>query len=393
MPTTTRLFILLALAACAASPARTAANGHPGEGQAEGEPAPEAVADDVTGVEPGFAPADTSLGLAWNRWYDALQRAVAERTAAGRPESAPLYPLDRQPQDDATAAKPYRHLAIAKAVGQLEAAPSGRARGAEAEGVPGGAASPLLALANARNYLNLSEYDKALEWYGQAAARDGAGNFRRETGREALAAAICARDTAAAGRAVSATLAFDDPAGREDEIVLAFRWLLNRGDRETLGWLLQRTDTPVATADARVGFWRAYALSWLDRRDEALAQLRGLLALGGEGRTLNERERGWVLTATADLLLMQGAAAEAGALYDRLAGSDVPTLRRWGRLQAAGLAFVGHRYADASAGYREVCQSDRDGSWGAHACAMADIAAQLDRLLSEGEHHGAEPRQ
>lgn len=404
MSTTKCLLILFGLLAMgAASPLRAAANGHPdgdpaeratGAGATAEESAALAAAPEPGGIDgTGFAPADTSLGVAWNRWYDALQGAVVERTAASRPESAPLYPLDRQLPAEATAAKPYRHLAIAKAVTQLETAPAGRTHGAEGGGVPGGAASPLLALANARNYLNLSEYDKALEWYGQAAARDGAGNFRRETGREALAAAICARDTAAAGRAVAATLAFEDPAGREDEIVLAFRWLLNRGDRDTLGWLLQRTDTPAATADTRLAFWRAYALSWLDRRDESLAQLRGLLALGGEGRTLNERERGWVLTATADLLLMQGAAAEAGTLYDRLAASEMPALRRWGRLQSAGLAFVGHRYGDASAGYREICQSDRDGPWGAHACAMADIAAQLDRLMSEGEHHGAEPRQ
>ena len=55
----------------------------------------------------------------------------------------------------------------------------------------------------------------------------------------------------------------------------------------------------------------------------------------------------------------------------------------------AGLAFVANRYGEAAAGYREICQAEAKGAWAEHACAMADIAAQLERLLSEGERYGA----
>jgi len=343
--------------------------------------------------EPYFDPAGLEADP-WTRWLVALEHAVATREAAKLPEMNLLFPLDVNPGEGAPA-QPYRHLAIAKAVGELE---NGRAHrssargGDDGHGGEGGATegSPLLALANARNYLNLSEYDQALEWYRHAAARDGDGHFRREVGRETLLAAICARDTAAAGLAVAATLAAPDYDGRENEIVLAFRWLLNRQDAATLGWLLQRTAAPEVAGDARVAFWRAYSLSWLERRDECLSELRGLLALGGSGRNLNERERGWVLTATADLLLLSGAKQEAEAHYARLAESPVDNLRLWGRLQSAGLAFLAHRYGEAGAGFREICQSDGQGTWGAHACAMADIAGQLDKLLSEGERYGAD---
>lgn len=371
---------------------------------------PPATAFDEIGlpIEPGAVAFPDSMvaGDGWSLWLAALEATVAGRTAGAQPETGLLYPLDNTPAAGA-GAQPYRHLAIAKAIGQLEARGDGAGAGGRPEGhraaVATGhgegegaetpenrAGSPLLALANARNYLNLSEYDKALEWYAQAAARDVGGDFRRETGREKLAAAICARDTVAAGLAVASTLQATDLVGREGEVVLAFRWLLNRHDVAGLGWLLERTATPELAVDARVCFWRAYALSALDRRPECLAQLNALVALGGNGRVLNERERCWVLTATADLLLLQGATPAAESLYSRLAGSTVPALRQWGQLQAAGLAFVGHRYTEAGAGYREICQNDKQGVWGPHACAMADIAARLDRLMSEGERYGAD---
>ena len=339
---------------------------------------------------------DTLAGAGgWTLWLTALEATMAGRVAGTPPETGLLYPMDNNAPAIGTGAQPYRHLAIAKAVGQLEEgatakAETGRGRRREEPTEVTRAGSPLLALANARNYLNLSEYDKALEWYAQAASRDAGGDFRRETGREKLAAAICARDTVAAGLAVASTLQAPELVGREGEVVLAFRWLLNRNDTAGLGWLLQRTEAPELTADARVAFWRAYALSALDRRPECLAQLDALLALGGNGRVLGERERCWVLTATADLLLLQGATPTATALYTRLATSTVPTLRQWGQLQAAGLAFVGHRYGEAGAGYREICQNDKQGLWGPHACAMADIAARLDRLMTEGERYGAD---
>lgn len=355
-------------------------------------------------IENGYtytAPVDTLAdGGGWAMWLAALEATVAGRAAGTQPESGLLYPLDNSPAPAVgTGSQPYRHLAIAKAIGQLEegaeAKPEGRGKGGHGEArghetAENRAGSPLLALANARNYLNLSEYDKALEWYAHASARDAGGDFRRETGRERLAAAICARDTVAAGLAVAATLQATDLVGREAEVVLAFRWLLNRNDSAALGWLLNHTEAPEIASDARVAFWRAYTLSALDRRPECLAQLNALLALGGAGRVLNERERCWVLTATADLLLLQGATPAAEALYSRLAGSTVPSLRQWGQLQSAGLAFVGHRYTEAGAGYREICQNDKQGLWGPHACAMADIAARLDRLMSEGERYGAD---
>jgi hypothetical protein len=338
----------------------------------------------LLGTDPGTDP--------WTRWLLALENAVTTREAAKHPEANLLYPLDVKAGAE-TPAQPYRHLAIAKAVGELESRrtrrDSGHGGGGEGHG-GSGESSPLLALANARNYLNLSEYDQALDWYRQAAARDGDRLFRREIGRETLMAAICARDTAAAGLAVAATLAAPEYDGRANEIVLAFRWLLNRQDGVTLGWLLQRTAAPEVAGDERVAFWRAYTLSWLDRRDECLAELRGLLALGGSGRGLSEQERGWALTATADLLLLAGARAEAETCYVRLAESPVPNLRLWGRLQSAGLAFLAHRYRDAGEGFRTVCESDGQGIWGAHACAMADIAGQLDKLLPEGERYGAD---
>lgn len=343
----------------------------------------------------------------FTRWFMALESAAAE--AAAGPATGPLlFPLDGAPQLP-HAAQPYRHLAIAKALTQLEATPGNQATGhgdqqagaspthgeeQHAAGHDGGGAgsaagSPLLALANARNYLNLSEYDQALAWYSRAQARDPQGLFRRETGRETLAAAICARDTVAAGKAIASTMAAPDAAGREGEFVLAMRWLLSRQDGATLAWFVERAAAPELAADVRVSFWRAYSLSWLERRAECLVELRRLLEMGGRERVLGLRERGWVLTAYADLHLLEGDRAEAERRYGQLSHSGLPTVRDWGRLQGAGLAFVGNRYGEAAAGFREICQAEAQGAWAEHACAMADIAARLERLLSEGERYGA----
>lgn len=385
----------------AAEPTHAAAPAH---GAADG-----AMTGSVAGVTPvtgealpGTGPAEGAgyEGLAiydgadaWTRWHLALEQTVA---AGAQAEAAPLYPLDARAQAPATA-QPYRHLAIAKAVTQLESKPApaaGRDGGhggghGEVADAHGGGESPLLALANARNYLNLSEYDLALEWYQKAGAADAAGHFRRETGREALAAAICARDTVAAGRAIAATMTAYDLAGREAEFVLAMRWLLSRGDAGTLAWFVDRATAPELAADLRVSFWRAYSLSWLDRRAECLAELRRLLDMGGRERVLAPRERGWVLTAYADLVLLEGGRDEAEMRYRALSASALPAVRDWGRLQAAGIAFVANRYGEAAAAYREICQAETKGAWNEHACAMADIAAQLERLLSEGERYGA----
>lgn len=327
----------------------------------------------------------------WTRWFDALEQAPA---AAG-PQ---LYPLDT-PSEAPHQTRPYRHLAIAKAVTQLERAgapdddQSGRRHDdGHHDGHGGGApaaGSPLLALANARNYLNLSEFENAVEWYATAGARDADGHFRRETGREALAAAICARDTVAIGRALAATMASPDLAGREAEYVLAMRWLLGRRDATTLTWFVDRAAAPELANDLRIAFWRAYALSWLERRDEALAELDRLLAMGGREQVLGARERGWVLTAWTDLTLLGGNHREAERRYRQLAASGTPAVRDWGRLQAAGLALVANRYGEAAAGYREICQAETKGAWTDHACAMAEMAGRLDRLLNEGERYGA----
>lgn len=341
------------------------------------------AADSVAFVAPtgAEAPATGALTEAersgWLQWLHSLEQSVNGRTAAGQDEAGLLFPFDA-PAWDGVEARPYRHLAIAKAVTEVEAKGGARSEAA--------ARSPLLALSHARNYLHLSEYDSALTWYAETASLDQAGHFRRETGREALAAAICARDSAAARRAVDRTLAAPDFEGRDGEVILAIRWLLDQRDSRALETLLKRSGAP---AEPRVVFWRSYALSWLGRRAESLAELRSLLVLGGLSRGLNERERTWVLVAMPDLLLLQGSPEAAAGLYERLANSELPQLRTWGLLQSAGLAFADSRYATAAAGYRSVCDNDRQGAWGVHACAMADLADQMNRLLAEGERYGA----
>ncbi len=164
------------------------------------------------------------------QWLHSLEMGIKGRTEAGLGEGNLLYPFDLPgwPEQDI---QPYRHLAISKALEELEHKFDSQGR----------TLSPLVALANARNYVNLSEYDSALVWYEVASTLDTTGNFRREIGRERMASASAALDSTSMVQWVNNTLESTEYVGREGELVLAYRWLLTQRDSDTLGLLIEKT--------------------------------------------------------------------------------------------------------------------------------------------------------
>lgn len=333
-------------------------------------------AGSLQGGAGGLTPAESDGYL---QWLHSLEKAVTARLETDLEEANLLYPFDL-PSWDLDDPRPYRHLSISKAVTELEAQ---RKR-------PGSDQlnSTLMALANARNYVNLSEYDSALVWFDLAAQLDTTGSFRLEIAREGLACAESASDSLAMARMMTNTLGAIELAGRQGELILAYRWLLTARDSVSLTHLIQKIDSHPEVLEPRLRFWHAYALSWLDRTPEALAQLRQLILTGGLSHGLTENQRAWVLVSLADIHFRLGRTAVARDLYRTLSSSRVQSLKMWGKYQTAGLDFLASRYLRAGNGFQEVCEGPRFGSWQDQACAMLEIARELERIKAEGEPYG-----
>ena len=313
------------------------------------------------------------------QWLHSLEQTVTGREAADQPESNLLFPYDR-PGWLTEDVKPYRHLAISKAVTQLE--------GDWARRDQAGAYTALMALVNARNYVNLSEYDSALVWFDAAAAVDTAGNFRREIGRERLATAIALDDSTLVATLLTNTLGASELIGREGELILAYRWLLAEMDAEGVDLLIRKVESQQAVLSDRLRFWHAYALNWRQKRAESLDHLLKLVQSGGLSRDLTEGQRAWVLWAIPDQLFLAGDTATAADLYRVLSRSSIAELRLWGLYQTANLDLLAGRYQRAAKGFSDVCDAERTGSWQDQACAMADVAEEMERIRAEGEAYG-----
>ncbi|MFT5232889.1 MAG: hypothetical protein ACI9UK_001524 [Candidatus Krumholzibacteriia bacterium] len=313
------------------------------------------------------------------QWMHSLETASVARIASGLPEASVLFPFEVTAWD-LDDPRPYRHLSISKAVTQLEAIHSSRSEG--------NLSSTLMALANARNYTNLSEYDSALVWYKVAASLDSTGSFKHEIAHEGFACAVSARDSLAIAQMLTNTLGANDLVGRQKEIVLAYRWLLINRDSDALNHLTQKVAAHDEALSPRLLFWQSYSLSWLGERERTLENLRVLVQNGGLSHGLTEGQRTWVLIGIADTYFMLGAKDIAYDLYKILSNSRVMAIKMWGKFQVAGLDFIAGKYTSASYGYEEVCASERLGSWQDHACEMEKIVSELERIKAEGEPYG-----
>ena len=323
---------------------------------------------------------DQTEGEGYLQWLHSLEQGIAGRAAAGQAEANLLYPFGL-PAWAEIETRPYRHLSICKALMVLEDQYGDKA----ADQV----SSVLVALANARNYANLSEYDRALHWFALAADLDRAGEFRQEIRLETMATAAAAGDSAAMAGMLRGAMVAADPSAQTEELILGVRWALSRDDAAVLN-ALQTAMAAVDSASAtpKLLFWRAYLQSILGDHAASLQDLRLLILYGGLSLDLCESQRAWVLTTLADDFFLAGDIQQAGDLYRILAASAVTELQVWGAYQLAGLDFLGGRFLESAQGYTHVCEAERLGAWQDQACAMADVAKELQRIRTEGEPYG-----
>jgi hypothetical protein len=180
-----------------------------------------------------------------------------------------------------------------------------------------------------------------------------------------------------------------DLTAQDLKVVLSLRRLVMNGEKaemEDLAGQVARRRDPLPP---QMRFWLAYIQGQLGQTETCLANLEILLTTPDAWRSLENGQRSWVLTQTADLLFLLERRTAAAACYARLAASPLDQLQLWGKYQLAGTAFLNRDFAGAQQLYFEVCNGDRPAHWHGHACAMAALAEQLSRLPKAGDTHGA----
>ncbi len=337
-----------------------------------------------------LSPLQPSVGLAevgseaerlgYEQWLHSLEKSINGRTKANRTENYPLFPFGT-PGVETSVDVPFRQLTISRALNEMEVAFS-QASVWCSRGAFG-------AIAMARNYRNLTEYEQALRWYERAADLDSHGTYTAEVSQEALATAIALEDSLLITHNLINTLGASDPTSREEEIVLSFRYLLVHQEVKNLGLLIQKVSGLEHSMSARVRFWLAYALAQQQNRDAALAELCKLVGSGSLSHGLSEQQRAWVLTALPDLLVMQERYAEAGDLYEQLAASELEPLRSWGIFQLGSLNLLSGHYLRAQTAFSRLCENPTPSYWQKQACDLAVMAEKLGQVKAEAEPYGA----
>ncbi len=313
------------------------------------------------------------------QWLHSLEQEVAARQDKKIVENHALYPFNNEEVAicDST---PYRHLTIAKALGVLETQFQDPRHARNLSG--------LVALANARNYVNLTEYDSSLVWFNVAAQRDTAGDFTSELKVESLAAAIAANDSLRLAGQIreltSAGVRDRDPL----ETVLALRWCLVSGDPAQLDQLCDDFWAARDVLNNSQCYWLARVLHKLGRSESLYTELKVLIRNGGLSLGLTEDERAWTLTTLADVSYLLGLESQARELYSTLTESPLESLNLWATYQLAGMDMADGEFLAASTGYSTVCRAQAQGSWHDQACAMEKAAQELERIRREGEPYG-----
>lgn len=311
-------------------------------------------------------------------WLHSLEQTTKVRLAGGKEEVRRLYPFGSVAAEESKD-NTLHSLSVSRALGKLESA---------REFTPK-ASSAFAALAMARNYGHLSEYDSALVWYDRTALRDTAALYVQEVGQEALATSIVLADSLHFITKLLNTLGASQLAGREEELILAYRSLLVADDQDNLRLLLRKVGNREEQLSPKVRYWHAFALATRQQWEPALRNLRRLVLSGGLAHGLTEWERTWVATAIPDLLFLLDQHSSAANLYRQLGQSELTLVRPWARYQLANLDFLSRRYAAAWAAYKRICENeDSEAWWRERACNLASLVDEIDRIRAEGEPYG-----
>jgi hypothetical protein len=244
------------------------------------------------------------------------------------------------------------------------------------------------ALAAARDYRNLGEYETALPWCDRVLAAGGDTTAAR---REALAAAVALADSSLVVRLALASGACERPEAWVPELAAAYRCLLACGARQNLARLDRRLAEAASPLPPALRYWRAVARAQVRDWGGAAQELALLVTAPGEAAAeLTPAQRFRVATALPDLLFLADCRGAAATLYATLAGGVLEAAQPWGQYQTANLDLLAGRLDAAGAAYRRLCARPETWSWKARACALAALADTMTTVLERDGRNGAD---
>ncbi len=281
------------------------------------------------------------------------------------------YPLSLLAGDETGAAPPSK-LDQSRSLTRLE-----RRRALPGAG-PGVDAARALQIA--QRYHAATEYAQALVWYAAAAGQDREHALTPQVALGRLSAATALGDTGAVTACLVDLIGASDLSGRDEEAILALRWLSGRAVAGPRQLLERKLEAQAERLGPRVRCWRAFAAAQQGQWEPALAQLSALLAIPGADAALSPAERLWVAGAWPDLLLACGRRAQAASAYRTLADGPA-ACRAWALYQLATLDLAAGRYGEAGAAYARLCAEGEPSAWRPRACALSAVADTLLALV------------
>ena len=203
-----------------------------------------------------------------------------------------------------------------------------------------------------------------------------------------MVASVASADSVTVTRHLLSVLGSRDLDARRGELELAYRYFVAADDSTNLDLLVREAATNPGLLTGRLAYWQSYALVALERWDEGLEALKGLVTDGGVSYGLEEAQRAWVLIAIPDLLVLVGDLDSAAPLYRAVAASNVPGASAWGTCQAGVVDFLAGRFLEAGTAFEQLCESTGDLPWRGYVCELAALSDEMERLRAEGEPHG-----
>jgi len=292
--------------------------------------------------------------------------------AAAEADSVPLrlYPLGRSPQEALLQGRPER---LAATVRELRARE--RALTDAWDAAPYRTESS--ALAAARGYREVGEYEQALKWYGIAQLATGAALPVGPLAHEMFATAVLSGDSLRIDERFRDLMASGDLVASEGAAVVAYRHYLVRHDRTSLRRLLALGSGQAERLTPSLLFWQSYGLVADGRRAESVPLLQRLVAGACEATDLEGWQRVWVARALPDGLYMADDVGAAAVLYGMLAVQPAGEAPLWASYQLANAALRDGDFAGAAELYRRSAGAAPAEAWQLRAVALAGTAEQL----------------
>lgn len=292
--------------------------------------------------------------------------------AAAEADSVPLrlYPLGRSPQESLLRGRPER---LAATVRELRARE--RALTDAWDAAPYRTESS--AVAAARGYRDVGEYETALQWYGTAQRAAGLALPVGPLAHEMFATAVLWGDSLRIDERFRDLMASGDLAASEGAAVVAYRHYLTRNDHTSLRRLLALASGQADRLTPTLLFWQSYCLVADGRRAESVPLLLRLVAGAGSAADLESWQRVWVVRALPDGLYMADDSGAAALLYGMLAVQPAGEAPLWASYQLANFALNDGDFAGAAELYRRSAGAAPVTAWQLRAVALAGTADQL----------------